>query len=110
MPIYEYLCTDCRLKYSVLVGMTAETDDTRCPKCGKQGARQVSHFKPMKTEDDRMESIADRLERMGEPDSPTEMRRTIREIGKALEEDVSDDMEELYEADMDADSEVDDLT
>ena len=54
----------------------------------------------MKSEDERMEAIADKLEQMGEPDSPTEMRRVIREIGKALDDDVSDDMEELYEADM----------
>lgn len=106
MPIYEYFCTGCNHKYSTLIGVTAEADDTRCPKCHTQGQRLVSRFKPLKNEDERMETIADHLERMGEPDSPTEMRRTIREIGKALDEDVSDEMEELYESDMDAVSEI----
>lgn len=106
MPIYEYFCANCNRKYSALVGVTAEADDTGCPSCGAQGERLVSRFKAIRNEDDRMESIADHLERMGEPESPTEMRRTIREIGKALDEDVSDDMEELYESDMDAESEV----
>ena len=44
--------------------------------------------------------MADSLEVMGEPDSPSEMRRMMREMGKAMDEDASDEMEEVFEADM----------
>ncbi len=47
-----------------------------------------------------MDEMADRLESMGEPDSPREMRDVMKEMGKAMDEDVSDEMEELFEADM----------
>ena len=47
-----------------------------------------------------IDALADRLETIGEPDSPAEMRSMMREMGKALDEDASDEMEDLFEADM----------
>jgi hypothetical protein len=44
--------------------------------------------------------MADHLETMGEPDSPSEMREVMRELGKAMDDDASDDLEEMFEADM----------
>ena len=37
---------------------------------------------------------------MGEPDSPAQMREMMREMGHAMDEDASDEMEEMFEADM----------
>jgi putative FmdB family regulatory protein len=101
MPVYEYRCLDCRKKFSALVGMTAEPDDEKCPNCGSaQSQRLVSRFARLRSEDDRVDQIADELEAMGEPDSPTQMREMVREMGKAMDEDMGDEMEELFEADM----------
>jgi hypothetical protein len=81
--------------------MTAEPDDTSCPHCGSRAAeRLVSRFGRARSEDDRVDELADRLEVMGEPDSPSEMRRVMREMGSALDEDASDEMEEVFEKDM----------
>jgi hypothetical protein len=81
--------------------MTAEPDDEKCPHCGSlQTNKLVSRFARYRSEDDRIDSMADRLETMGEPDSPTEIREVMREMGKAMDEDVSDEMEEMFEADM----------
>jgi putative FmdB family regulatory protein len=101
VPIYEYRCQACNKKFSALVGMTAEPDDTRCPACGSlETTKLVSRFARYRSEDDRVDELADRLETMGEPDSPGEMREVLREMGKAMDEDVSDEMEEMFEADM----------
>lgn len=101
MPVFEYRCQDCGRKFSALVGMTAEPDDSRCPKCGSANTgKMVSRFARVRGEDDRLDEIADRLETMGEPDNPAEMRSMMREVGKAMDEDVSDEMEQLFEADM----------
>ena len=99
MPIFEFRCGACGKKYSVLVGVTAEPDDLRCPHCqASQPEKLVSRFRRGRTEDDRIDEIADRLEVMGEPDSPSAMRDTLREMGKAMDEDVADDMEEMFES------------
>ena len=89
--------------------MTAEPDDLRCPKCASQDAeRLVSRFARYRNEDARMDELADRLDAMDEPDSPNQMRSMMREMGKAMDEDVSDEMEELLETDLEAGDEPDD--
>ncbi len=101
MPVFEYRCAACGRKFSALVGMTAEPDDSRCPKCGSlETSKLVSRPGRYRVEDDRIDEIADRLEAMGEPESPTVMRETMREIGKALDDDASDEMEEMFESDL----------
>jgi len=103
VPVFEFRCRDCGKKFSLLVGMTAEPDGDACPHCGSQDfSKLVSRFKKGRSEDDRVEELADRLESTGEPDSPSEMRDMVREMGKAMDEDMSDEMEEMFEADMEA--------
>ncbi len=106
MPVFEYRCADCRKKFSALVGMTAEPDDSKCPNCGSlRTEKLVSRFARYRSEDDRMDEVADRLEAMGEPESTSEMRAAMREMGKAMDEDVSDEMEAMFEADVADDAE-----
>ena len=101
MPIYEFFCPVCKKKYSALVGMTAESDDTSCPTCGhKESRRLVSRFARYRNEDQRIDELADSLENISDDQSPTEMRRMMKEMGKALDDDASDEMEEVFEADM----------
>jgi len=101
MPIYEYRCQTCNKKFSALIGITAEPDEERCPSCGGAETRRlVSRFARLRTEDDRIDEMADELEVMGEPDSPTQMRGMVREMGRAMDEDMSDEMEEMFESDM----------
>jgi hypothetical protein len=85
--------------------MVAEPDDEKCPHCGSLNtSKMVSRFLKGRTEDDRIDEMADQLEYMGEPDSPTEMRDMVREMGKAMDEDMSDEMEEMFESDMSGES------
>ena len=85
--------------------MTAQPDDERCPNCGSSDtAKLVSRFARYRNEDDRVDELADRLETMGEPDSGSQMREMMKEMGKAMDEDVSDEMEEMFEADMSGES------
>jgi putative FmdB family regulatory protein len=101
MPLYEYRCATCGKKFQTLVGVVAGSDDERCPHCGSsETARLVSRFARYRNEDDRLDELADRMETMGEPDSPSEMREIMREMGKAMDEDVADEMEEMLEGDL----------
>lgn len=100
MPIYEYLCESCRRKFTALIGMTTEPDDEHCPHCkSKQTTRLVSKPAKFRKEDDRLDELADKLERMQEPTSYRQMRDTVRELGSALDDSAADDMEEMFELD-----------
>ncbi|MEQ1934347.1 MAG: zinc ribbon domain-containing protein [Fimbriimonadaceae bacterium] len=101
MPIFEFRCQDCQTKFQTLVGMVAGADEVVCPKCGgKRSDKLVSRFIRGRTEDDRVDEMADHLELMGEPESPTAMREMMKEMGKGMEEDLSDEMEQMFESDM----------
>jgi hypothetical protein len=83
------------------MGMVSGPDDESCSHCGsKSTVRLVSRFVRGRSEDARIDELADELEQYGEPDSPEEMRRMVREMGKAMDEDMADEMEEMFEADM----------
>jgi putative FmdB family regulatory protein len=104
VPVYEFFCQACGRKVALLVGMTAEPDADACPECGSGDLRRlVSRFRRGRSEDDRVDEMADRLEVTGDPDSPSEMRRLVREMGKAMDDDMADDMEEMFEGDMEED-------
>lgn len=44
--------------------------------------------------------MGERLGAMSEPDSPAAVRPLVREMGQALDDDLADEMEEMFEADM----------
>lgn len=101
MPVFEYRCADCGRRFSSLVGMTAEPDESRCPFCGSLAASKlISRPGRFRVEDDRIEEVADRLEGLDDDASPTAVREAVREVGKALDEDASDEMEEMFESDL----------
>ena len=109
MPIYEFRCAACGKKFSALIGMTAEPDDETCPHCGSPKAeRLVSRVAKFRGEDARIDELADRFEDMGEPESPAEMREMVKDMGRAMDDDMADEMEEMFEADMEGKSPEDD--
>ena len=110
MPIFEYRCQGCSRKVTILVGVVAASQEDKCPHCGSTDlVKLVSRFRRGRTEDDRIDEMSDRLELMGEPESPTEMRSLVREMGKAMDDDFGDDMEEMFEGDMENPEASDDV-
>ena len=84
--------------------MVAGPDDTNCPHCSsKNTSKLVSKFARHRNEDDRIDAIADRLDLMSEPETGADMREIVRELGKATDDDVSAELEEMFEADMEGD-------
>ena len=53
MPLYEYRCKECKRRFSLLVGMTAEKQKQACPHCGSPKlAKLISRIAPVKRGDD----------------------------------------------------------
>lgn len=98
MPLYEYTCDNCRKRFTVLVGMTAQLDTETCPHCGfAQATKRVSRFAKGRTEDDLLDSMSD-PEQMGDMDDPHAMRRWAKEMSKEMGEELGDDFDEYLEA------------
>lgn len=42
MPIYEYMCETCNESFSLLLKMSAGTEEANCPKCGGIAKKLIS--------------------------------------------------------------------
>jgi putative FmdB family regulatory protein len=103
MPIYEYYCADCRRRVSVFFRTMSEASDeaARCPTC--QGAhlrRLVSRVAVLKSEESRMENLADPSLMSGlESEDPRAlasfMRRMSGEMGEPLDAEMNEVLDRL---------------
>ena len=95
MPIYEYHCEGCRRRVSLLIKSISNPGAVRCPRCGSEAlTRLLSRFATPKSEDARLESLADptRLGDMDEND-PQSLARWMKRMGKEMGEDLGEDFE-----------------
>ena len=44
MPIYEYLCSGCRMTFEVMRPLSRSSDTAPCPECRETGRRVLSLF------------------------------------------------------------------
>ena len=44
MPIYEYICSDCKQKFELLKPMSQAGEGVSCPQCGGKAGRVLSRF------------------------------------------------------------------
>ena len=95
MPIYEYECADCRRRVSLLIRSAAAAAAPACPRCsGLALTRVMSRFVTVKSEDARLESIADSAS-LGDLDEndPASVARLMKKMGQQFGDDLGDDFD-----------------
>jgi putative FmdB family regulatory protein len=101
MPIYEYRCHDCRRRVSIWwrTFSEAETGTARCPRCGgEQLTRLVSKVRVVRSEESRMEDLADPAS-LGDLDEndPRSIARWMRKMSDEVGEDIGPEFEEVVD-------------
>jgi putative FmdB family regulatory protein len=88
MPIYEYVCRSCRRKMSFLVMIPANFHP-ECKYCKSGDLEQLfSRFSSPKSEDRRLESLADPASLSGlDENDPGSIARWMKKMNKELGED-----------------------
>ena len=97
MPIYEYRCTACRRKVTVLTMRVSEAVDPVCEHCGSRDlTRLLSRFAMVRSEDARLDDLTSDAA-LGDVDEsdPKSMARWMKKMGDELGEDVGDDLEAM---------------
>ena len=100
MPIYEYRCLDCLKRSSILQLSRSTSDSPRCTHCQSMRLeRLLSRFASPKSEEARMESLADddALAGLDEQD-PGSMERAMRRMGNMMGEDFGQEMAETMDS------------
>lgn len=101
MPIYDYRCGACRRRSSLYYQTfaSAERAQPRCEHCGSVDvSRMVSRIAFLKSEDSRMEDMAD-PSALGDVDEndPRSIARWARKMGEQMGEDLGDDFKEMVD-------------
>ena len=100
MPIYEYRCEDCGRISEFLLIKTDEIFVPQCKRCkSKKMSRVLSKVKVIRSEESRMESLADpsKWGNLDERD-PKSMAKWMKRMGKELGEDMEGMDEEVDQA------------
>jgi putative FmdB family regulatory protein len=102
MPIYEFRCRSCRTKTTALVLARERAADVRCRHCnGSDLERLWSRFATVKSEESRMEALADPASLGGlDEQDPRSMMRWMKRMGQEMGEDLGSDFEEAMEQEM----------
>ena len=99
MPIYEYFCLDCRKRVSVFFRSmsTARDADARCPHCGGVRLRRmVSRVSVMKSEESRLDEMADSSMMSGlESEDPRALAGFMRKMSDETGEPLDPEMNEM---------------
>ena len=104
MPLYEYRCTSCRKRSTVLTLRVGEEVDLVCAHCGARTLeRLMSRFALPRSEEARLDALSDPTQ-LGDVDEndPKSMARWMKRMGRELGDDLGggelDEMVEEMEA------------
>lgn len=99
MPIYEYLCQDCRRRVSILVRSISNPGKPACPRCGGERLeRLMSRFARVRSEDARLDALADPSSFGGlDENDPKSVARWAKKMGGELGEDLGEDFDQMME-------------
>lgn len=96
MPIYEYRCADCRKKTTVVTLSVSAAVDPVCSHCGGRNiAKLVSRVAVRRSEESRLESLADPSSLTGLDESdPKSVARWMKKMGKEMGDEAGEDFDE----------------
>ena len=99
MPIYEYRCEDCGKISEFLLIKTDEIFVPRCKKCkSKKMSRVLSRVRVVRSEESRMESLADPSKWAGlDERDPKSIAKWAKRMGKELGEDMGEDVDQMVD-------------
>jgi putative FmdB family regulatory protein len=106
VPIYEYHCVDCRKRVSLFVRSISNPGTPACPTCGgKHLERLMSRFARVRSEDDRLDALADpgNFGDLDESD-PGSVAKWAKRMGKDLGEDLGEDFDQAVDEAMEAEA------
>ncbi|MBC7250424.1 MAG: zinc ribbon domain-containing protein [Anaerolineae bacterium] len=101
MPIYEYLCHDCRRRVSVLWRTFSEVEENtaQCPRCGGTNlTRLISRVAVVRSEESHLEDLADPSNLAGlDENDPKSIARWMRKMSKEMGEDLGPEFDEVVD-------------
>lgn len=97
MPVFDYRCTRCGNRFTLLLGVVAEPQQERCPACESADiSRLISRFARLRSEDEIIDAIAD-PSGVGDLEDPRGLADWMKRMGREMGEDLGGDVDEMLE-------------
>ncbi len=99
MPTYEYRCQDCRQRFNLFITYEAfDSTVVRCEYCNSPNVtRKIGRIRIAKSDESRLESLADPAALDSLEDDPQELGRMMRMMSRELEEDLGPEFDEVVD-------------
>ena len=99
MPTYPYRCVDCRKRFEIF--MTYREYGSRlivCPHCSSQNVqRRIGRIRIARSEENRMENMADPSSLDGPEDDPRALGRMMRQMSHEMGADIGPEFDEVID-------------
>ena len=99
MPNYQYKCLNCEKRFEVF--MTYEEFDSavvNCPHCASEEVqRKIGRIRIAKSEESRLDDLADPSALEGLEDDPKAMGRMMRKMSNEMGEDMGPEFDEVID-------------
>lgn len=112
MPIYEYHCLDCKKRVSLLILSPSTYGTPKCPECGGQRLeRLMSRFRTIRSEESRMERLADPSAFSGvDENDPVSVAKWAKKMGRELGDEAGEGFDEMVDQTIEEDIHKSDST
>ncbi len=99
MPTYDYVCEDCQQRFDVFMSYSEYgTRPVQCTHCGSTKVRRrMTKVRIAKSEESRMESLADDSALEGLENDPKALGRMMKKMGSEMGEDLPPEFDDVVD-------------
>ncbi|HSG25653.1 MAG TPA: FmdB family zinc ribbon protein [Anaerolineales bacterium] len=99
MPDYPYTCQDCNKRFTVfLTYQEYDRAEISCPHCGSTNvSRRLGRVRFARSEESRLDSLADPSQLAGIEDDPQAMARLMKQMSSEMGEDPGPEFNEVVD-------------
>jgi putative FmdB family regulatory protein len=99
MPYYPHICLDCKKRFEIFLSYSEYgSKPVHCPHCESTNVqRRITRVRVARSEDSRLESMADPGSLEGLEDDPKAMGRMMRQMSREMGEDMGPEFDEVID-------------
>lgn len=99
MPNYTYICLDCKKRFEIFLSYSEYGSQVvSCPHCQSEHVqRRIGRIRFARSEESRMESLADPSNLDGLDEDPQALGRMMRQMGREMGEELGPEFSEVVD-------------
>lgn len=99
MPSYEYRCLNCKRRFEVYLSYSDYGKQTdHCPHCNSENVqRRIGRIRFARSEESRLDDLADPSKLAGLEDDPKAMARMMRNMSAEMGEEAGPEIDEVID-------------